>query len=283
MAPAFSDSPSDVRATRLERVVLGLLGAFMPRPVRHRQLKDWDDFLQETRHEGGSVPRELAQFARATPVIAWRAGPPALRAGLAPLVLAATTAVLLWPGQPTPAPDLGFPSLTVERAITWAEAQRGSKAYSGWNLRFVTHAFGESIIPAATAAIAANQFGPRERNRPVAAAPTGSLLWFEWGDPHLGSDTGHVGISLGDGRMISALDSVRIDRVDGSRYWTSRYLGWSPAPSLWPGRSAPGTYVSASPSRIAARWEPSRQWCLRAWAVSVRVHDSHCIRTISAG
>lgn len=47
---------------------------------------------------------------------------------------------------------------------------------------------------------------------------------------------GHVGLSLGRGRMLSALDVVRTTDVAGVRYWREAYLGWSRAPRKWPGR-----------------------------------------------
>lgn len=110
MARASSNNASGSEATRLERRTLGVLGAFMPRSVRCRQLRDWRDFLEDTRNEGGSVRRELAQFASATPVIAWRAGPPLLRIALPPLALSLAAALLLWPSQ-LPDPN-GGASLT---------------------------------------------------------------------------------------------------------------------------------------------------------------------------
>ena len=50
---------------------------------------------------------------------------------------------------------------------------------------------------------------------------------------------GHVGLSLGDGRMISALDKVRIVRVDRNAYWKRLYRGWVDPPDSWPGRIPP--------------------------------------------
>lgn len=66
-------------------------------------------------------------------------------------------------------------------------------------------------------------------------APLGALVWFTLGDANRGRNDGHVGISLGDGRMIHALTTVQIDAIETSRWWRTRYLGWTPAPEEWPG------------------------------------------------
>ena len=120
-----------------------------------------------------------------------------------------------------------------ERAIAWATERRGSSAYRGLGLAFVSQAFLAPGFPA-TATIAANELGPREGDKSARAAPRGSLMWFSWGDPNRGRNNGHVGISLGDGSMIHSLDVLRVDRIDGS-WWRSNYRGWTPPPASWPG------------------------------------------------
>lgn len=126
----------------------------------------------------------------------------------------------------------------VDRALAWALGQQGALQYNGWCLRFVAHAFGQESFPA-TATLAANQLGPRDGNRSFLSAPRGSLVWFTWGNADLGRNVGHVGIALGDGRMVHALDMVRVVQIEGSRFWRSRYRGWTPAPAEWPGRPGP--------------------------------------------
>jgi hypothetical protein len=124
------------------------------------------------------------------------------------------------------------------RAIEWALAQQGRTDFNGWCLRFVAAAYGQSTsYPTAT--IGANALGPRDGSGPATLAPAGSLVWFNWVDPRDGVNYGHVGISLGNGTMINALDTVRIEPIDGSTYWRSRYRGWTPAPTSWPGRPGP--------------------------------------------
>ena len=135
------------------------------------------------------------------------------------------------------------------RAITWAVGQQGARQYDGWCLRFVAHAFGAEKF-AATATLAANELGPRDGNKSFLNAPAGSLLWFTWGDADRGRNVGHVGISLGDGRMVHALDSVRVVQIEGSRFWHSRYRGWTPAPASWTGRPGPAPPIVVSPGVV---------------------------------
>ena len=132
----------------------------------------------------------------------------------------------------------GTGSQREERAIEWATSQIGARQYDGWCLRFVAHAFAQEKVPA-TATLAAIEYGPRDGTKSFLDAPRGALLWFAWGDPDKGNNVGHVGISLGDGTMIHALDSVRVVRIEGSKFWHTRYRGWTHAPETWLGRPGP--------------------------------------------
>jgi hypothetical protein len=135
-----------------------------------------------------------------------------------------------------------------ERAISWAASKLGSTEFTAYCLRFVAFAYAATVFPR-TATIAANELGPREGGKPAAQAPRGALLWFTWGDANRGRNLGHVGISLGDGSMIHALDAVRIDRIDGSQWWRSHYRGWTPAPDSWPGRPPPAPQLDTGQSQ----------------------------------
>ncbi len=139
----------------------------------------------------------------------------------------------------------------VEHAIEWATSQIGARQYDGWCLRFVAHAFGQETFPA-TATLAALEYGPRDGDKSFLNAPRGALLWFAWGDPDKGNNVGHVGISLGDGHMIHALDSVRVVKIEGSKFWHTRYRGWTDAPDTWLGRPgpAPALPVVVEPRKI---------------------------------
>ena len=140
------------------------------------------------------------------------------------------------------------------RAIEWAKAQLGRTDFKGWCLRFVAYAFGAThSYPTAT--IGANELGPRDGAKPATFAPSGSLVWFHWVDRRDGVNYGHVGISLGDGTMINAVGTVRIEPID-SRYWRVRYRGWTPAPAAWPGRAALPPADTATPATATTTTTP---------------------------
>ena len=125
-----------------------------------------------------------------------------------------------------------------ERALEWANCKVGSTEYVGLGPRFVAFAYAARVFPR-SATILANALGPAEGDQPARRAPRGALMWFSLGDPNIGRNDGHVGISLGDGRMIHAVGAVAVDDVGRSRWWRSRYRGWTPAPDAWPGRPPP--------------------------------------------
>jgi hypothetical protein len=80
-------SPEDL-APWVERQTLRVLGSFLPRSVRARQIHEWQDQLECTRATNGDLRRELLQLVRSTPSIAWTAVPSLLRMSLPPLAVA---------------------------------------------------------------------------------------------------------------------------------------------------------------------------------------------------
>jgi NlpC/P60 family len=121
-----------------------------------------------------------------------------------------------------------------EGAIAWALGRQGDPSYNFWCLKFVAHAFGANAAGFPTAQAAANALGVRDRAAGPAAAPRGALVFFRY--VYRGVSYGHVGISLGDGRMVHAVQTVRVEAL--SR-WAGSYLGWAYPPGHWPGRFAP--------------------------------------------
>jgi len=111
------------------------------------------------------------------------------------------------------------------RAIAWAERLDGSARYAWYCERFVENAFGTGGLYE-TAWDAARAIGLRR-----GAAPRGALVYFRPDPTNHGY--GHVGISLGGGRMISALARVMVTRLAGNRYWSALYAGWAPVPRSW--------------------------------------------------
>ena len=99
----------------------------------------------------------------------------------------------------------------------------GGRDYIGWCQRFVENMFGTSgrFATAWTAAQAIT-------SSHSAAAPAGTMVFFR---PHpTNAGAGHVGISLGDGRFVSATNSgVTIDSLNDA-YWRGLYHGHGVAP-----------------------------------------------------
>ncbi len=121
-----------------------------------------------------------------------------------------------------------------KRAIDWAWQQVGKthqadgKRWNNWCDRFVANAYGMANSGYATAYIHWQDLLARglarvgDRN-----VPAGGLAFF------LNSWSGHVMLSLGDGRFISTGPKVFL--TDANRSF-GQYLGWAPANSEWPGR-----------------------------------------------
>jgi hypothetical protein len=123
-------------------------------------------------------------------------------------------------------------------AIAWARTQRGTSSWASYCERFVEEAYGTrgQFDTAADAASALAVVGELRRG-PITAAPPGSLVYFRPDTVNHGY--GHVGLSLGRGRILSALATVSVTDVTTSRYWRNLYMGWAPAPGDWPGRIPP--------------------------------------------
>jgi hypothetical protein len=125
----------------------------------------------------------------------------------------------------------GGPGDHRDAALQWARSQRRLTKWAWRCQRFVEEAYG-TRGKFDTAAQAASKL---ELNRgPVGDAPRGALVYFRGDSANRGF--GHVGLSLGRGRMISALEKVTVTDIKKSRYWKSLYAGWAEAPVAWPGR-----------------------------------------------
>lgn len=124
-----------------------------------------------------------------------------------------------------------------EGSIAWALARQGDTSYYFWCLKFVANAFGVNAAGYATAQAAANALGVRDRAAGPGAAPRGALVFFRYVSE--GVSYGHVGISLGDGRMVHAVRTVRVEALGP---WAGSYLGWAYPPASWPGR-----FIAATP------------------------------------
>ena len=141
--------------------------------------------------------------------------------------------------RPVGAPEQGGPNTAADPAappgerargaIDWALKSKGNRAWRGFCEGFVESAYGTSGRFLSAAALEASL---KMRSGP---APSGALVFFraDWSN----GDRGHVGISLGAGRMISALSKIEVTDIPTSAYWKHQYIGWSYPPPSWPGRA----------------------------------------------
>ena len=145
--------------------------------------------------------------------------------------------------------ELPFPTF-IKNALTWARDRLGSPDYCFRCLAFVEDAYEQSnsieLWGGSTAMESALDYGVTNET----PAPEGVFVFFSATGPIDGEtrNWGHVGLSLGDGRVIHAWDRVRIDaieeveRLSGAPGWESpKYLGWTPL------------------ERVLQGWQP-RQW-----------------------
>jgi hypothetical protein len=135
------------------------------------------------------------------------------------------------------------PGQREQGALAWARTLMGSQAYDGWCARFVAYAYGAGAYGYNTAWQGAQAWRMNGQGQSAANAPAGTLVFFK---PTGAVPSGHVGLSLGDGRMISAeSNGVKIDSITGVAYWRGLYAGWQYAPASWPGRIPPPPANSA--------------------------------------
>lgn len=134
------------------------------------------------------------------------------------------------------------PDTYIEPAIQWAMSQLGRTGYRFKCLGFVEDAYelGNRIVldgyPSAKEE--ADAFQAHER---AGLPPRGVFVFYDcWGtlmDTH--RNWGHVGISLGEGKVIHAWDRVRIDdyldiqSLEAAAGWTKpQYIGWAPLETI---------------------------------------------------
>lgn len=149
--------------------------------------------------------------------------------------------------SPTPAPT---PTLApanfsswAEAAISWGKAKGGSYEWydeennQGYCLRFVANAFrqrGPEPEGEWNSAWEASQNLTRY-DEEAQKAPRGSLIFF---GKTADNRYGHVGIYLGNGKLIHAYGKVRIDDIDQVRnldkgQLIGSYIGWAYPPEKW--------------------------------------------------
>jgi cell wall-associated NlpC family hydrolase len=148
---------------------------------------------------------------------------------------------------PKPSSPPAAPDELAAAAIGWALRRLGDRGYALRCLAFVEDAYeranGIEVFGGSSAAESAQQYGvqPYEDN---ALPPAGSLVFYAAEGPSGGihRDWGHVGLALGDGRVLHAWDEVRIDEaraveeLEPAPGWTQpRLIGWTAAARLLAG------------------------------------------------
>lgn len=163
---------------------------------------------------------------------------------------------------PTPTSEPADFELWAEAAISWAQNNLGSRHWYELCLRFVANAFMQqgdppAEIPEGTWTSALDAVNGDEDFDLVLKdpdrwenAPRGALIFF---GKTKENQFGHVGIYLGDGRMIHSYGKVRIDdveqigKLDQGRLIGS-YMGWAYPPARWrPRGTIPGTMEEMKP------------------------------------
>jgi len=127
----------------------------------------------------------------------------------------------------------------IEKAVEWAASMLGSKNYSFLCLAFVEDAYEQGAhmeLDGYSYAKEAADSHNAEKNTGV--PPKGAYVFYDcWGTINgKYRNWGHVGISIGEGKIIHAWDTVRMDNclevqnLKAAEGWTSpQYIGWIPA------------------------------------------------------
>jgi murein DD-endopeptidase MepM/ murein hydrolase activator NlpD len=133
----------------------------------------------------------------------------------------------------------------IEEAIAWALAQKDKTDWSGYCLRFVREAFkGEPIPGWDTAENARRMLEAKGKFYSWVNCwnpPRGALIFFSTTGPYAGQ--GHVGIYLGDQKVVHAYGKVRVDEVEDGKKggivivekltYIDSYIGWAYPPEEW--------------------------------------------------
>jgi cell wall-associated NlpC family hydrolase len=134
----------------------------------------------------------------------------------------------------------------IDNAIAWAERQLGRDDYCFRCLAFVEDAYEVAnaieIFGGSSAKESADEYGVA--GNMTDAPPRGAFVFYDMTGEIAGdrANYGHVGLHLGDGRIIHAWDEVRIDylkaieALEPAEGWTQpSYIGWAPVERILQG------------------------------------------------
>ncbi len=124
----------------------------------------------------------------------------------------------------------------IENAIQWALANKDRRDYQYKCLAFVEDAYEQSnsleMFGGDTAKESAEMYSPLHSGSPE----RGAFVFFKSEGPINGitKEWGHVGLSLGNDKVIHIWDTIRIDnyrdieKLQGAEGWTfPEYIGWA--------------------------------------------------------
>ena len=171
-----------------------------------------------------------------------------------------------------------FGFVSVDNAVSWAEGRIGetydsqcSQAWANMCMHFCGHAYGQvpSNIYDANAGWNASEevFGEKHTSNDFSLIPKGALVFFNL------TSNGHVGLAVGNGKMVHAWTSGVI-KSDISGY-SSYYRGWR-----WPHTWTQALFMGF---RIVNEtgWYPPTKTCINAesW---VRVRYGRAIQSMGS-
>lgn len=132
----------------------------------------------------------------------------------------------------------------IEQAINWALAHMGDTSYRGLCLAFVEDAYEQPNNLVLDGYSFAKEAAERYAAAPDGPPPRGTFVFYDCAGTINGTyqNWGHVGLSLGDERIVHALAEVRVDTylavedLPPAPGWTPfRYIGWATLPAIFKG------------------------------------------------
>jgi cell wall-associated NlpC family hydrolase len=132
-----------------------------------------------------------------------------------------------------------------ENALEWALSKMGSTEYKTKCLGFIEDAYEVSnniwLDGYPSAKEEADAFNVKYSNE---TPPRGAFVFYDCFGTIMNTykNWGHVGISLGDGRIVHAWDKVRVDTIqaveelDAGKGWNKpKFIGWAPVSKVLEG------------------------------------------------
>jgi cell wall-associated NlpC family hydrolase len=133
----------------------------------------------------------------------------------------------------------GAMSTKIGKAIAWANSSDANQSMFYGNCeKFVEYAYGIYGGTADGGYISAQQAFNNLPHSTGQSPDLGALVFFKYFNQADQQDDGHVGIYLGDGQFISALQTNPVVQIRDLQTWSTAepYEGWADPPSGWQGR-----------------------------------------------